>query len=291
MKSMKQILTPLWNGFAGASPVLATKILYRRVLGKRLNLKDPQTFNEKQQWLKLYRYRNNDIVVNCSDKYRVREYLDKCGCLDLANELYGVWDKASDIDWEKLPSKFVLKCNHGSGFNIICRDKESFDMKKACEILDKWISHPYGRYSCEIIYEKIKRKIICERFIETDDGKEPNDYKFFCSFGDVKFIYVMLGHDEVQDYFTLDWEWMPIGSTGRPHAPIHMVKPDKLEEMIRYASILSKPFPEVRVDFYCEHGKILVGELTFLTTGGLTRYDPPEADLTLGKLFPPISEM
>lgn len=289
--NLKKKLIPLWNYFAGVSPVLATKIQFRHVLGKKLDLKNPISFNEKQQWLKLYKYGNDPLVIECADKYRVREYIKECGCSAILNELYGAWDNVEDIDWESLPDQFVIKCNHGSGFNILCSDKKKLDVAAAKTKLDRWMKTPYGRYSVELIYEKISPMIIAERFITTADGKEPTDYKFFCSHGEVKFIYVMLGHDEVQDYFTADWEWLPVGSNGRPHAKQHMAKPPFFDEMVRYASLLSKPFPEVRVDFYYEENKIIFGELTFLTTGGLTKYNPPEFDEYFGKLFPPVSEM
>lgn len=287
---MNKNMLVFWNHFSQKCPLFATKIMYRYLLGKKLNLKSPKSFNEKQQWLKFNLYNNNQLVKKCIDKYDVRQYLEECGCASIANEIIGVWDDPDSINWSELPNQFVIKCTHGSGFNILCRDKNSFDIEDAKRKLKKWCSTDYGVYSVELIYYGIKPKIVCEQLINTDDDKEPTDYKFFCSYGEVKFIYVMLGHDEVQDYYTPDWKWIPVRSAGRPNAKNHMSKPKDLEKMIEYASVLSKPFPEVRVDFYYENNNIIFGELTFLTTGGFVKFDPNYYDNVFGDLFPEMGE-
>ncbi len=117
----------LLSGVTLFSPTMSTKILYRKRLGKKLNLKEPKTFNEKVQWLKLHEINKKEIYVKCADKYLVREYVKECGCEEILTKLYGVYDDANDINWDELPDKFVLKWNFGCGLNIICKDKSKLD--------------------------------------------------------------------------------------------------------------------------------------------------------------------
>lgn len=274
--------------FGLIAPEAATKILFKKYLGYKLNTKNPQTLNEKLQYLKLRTYAGNALVTQCADKYAVREYVEKCGCGNTLVELLGVWDDANDIDFQHLPDKFVLKCNHGTGSNILCTDKSKLDMKKTIQLLNKWMKEDTGSQRVEMSYSNIKRKIIAESFIETLDGKPPRDYKIFCSYGEPKFLFVASDRIDDQtkfDYFTLDWEWIPV-ENGHPNAGFSAIKcPEGWNEMLETAKKLSKPFPLVRVDFYYENGKVIFGELTFLHFGGLTPFEPPEYDLKLGKLI------
>ena len=109
------------------SPTLCSKLLYYRAFRRKLDLQHPQTLNEKLMWLKLNEYEKDPLVVQCADKYRVRDYVKAMGCGEILNELYGVYERPEDIPWDKLPQRFVLKCNHGCGYNILCRDRGSFD--------------------------------------------------------------------------------------------------------------------------------------------------------------------
>ncbi len=270
------------------NPVLATKLLYRKAVGHKLNLKNPVAMTEKMQWLKLNQYRNHPLVTMCADKYRVREFIQKKGCPEILNELYGVWDKFEDIDFQKLPKKFVLKCNHGCGYNLICEDKDRFDLKMAEKKINKWMKERYGKETAELVYDQIERKIICEKFMESEDGEPLKDYKIFCSYGVPKLIYVVTGgHGEGMclDYYTTDWKWIPVRNGQLPNAQTKRKKPELLKEMLNYAKILSEDFPLVRVDLYCEFGKIFFGELTFLATGGVFRLKPQKYDKIFGEMF------
>jgi hypothetical protein len=242
-------------------------------------------------YLKLKKYWNKQEIANCADKYTVRKEIIKIGCPEILNELYGVWDNVDDINWEILPNKFVLKCNHGSGFNIICSDKNNLDIQKSKELLNKWIRQRYGVTTIEQgIYDKIKRKIIAEKYIETTDNLPPKDYKFFCSFGIVKFLFVATDRINGQtkfDFYYPDWTWIPVKNQHPNKGPIP--KPDMLAEMISYAKLISANFPFVRVDFYYENNKIILGELTFTHFGCLNSFDPDEYDLVFGKLFPDVT--
>lgn len=275
------------------NPTLASKIRYKHYLGKKLNLKNPQTLNEKMMYLKLKEYWNRQSVADKADKFAVRKTIEDAGCSEILNELYGAWDCVDDIDWEALPEKFAIKCNHGSGYNIICYDKSSFDIESAKKKLKKWMKESYGVEKAEQgIYQKIKHKIIAERFIETQDGLPPKDYKFFCSYGEVKFLFVASDRINGQtkfDYYYPDWTWIPVKNQHPNVGPIE--KPAQLDDMIRYAKLLSKDLPLVRVDLYNEGDQIIFGELTFTHFGCLNAFDPEEYDLVFGQCFPDVTNL
>lgn len=184
---------------------------------------------------------------------------------------------------------FVLKCNHGCGGNIICYNKAELDKKSAVNQLSSWLKEDYGLVHAEYSYEGISKKVICERLIKTEDGQLPNDYKIFCSYGIPKFIYVISGGhgaNECIDYYTVDWNWIPVQNGAFPNAgPIHK-KPDNLSDLLYYAAKLSADFPIVRVDLYSEFRKVIFGELTFLPSGGKAKFTPQEFDKKFGDMFP-----
>ena len=283
-----KIVKSAFSAFGSIAPETATRILFKKYLGYNLNMDNPQTLNEKLQYLKLRTYAKNPLVTQCADKYAVREYVKKCGCGDTLDELLGVWDNAEEIDFNSLPDKFAIKCNHGTGSNILCTDKSKLNIEETKHLLNKWMKEDTGHQRVEMSYSSIERKIIAESFIETADGIPPKDYKLFCSYGEPKFLFVASDRYDNRtkfDYFTLEWEWMPV-KNGHPNAEQGAIKcPDGWDEMLEAARKLSKPFPLVRVDFYYENGKVIFGELTFLHFGGLTPFDPADFDLKLGKLI------
>lgn len=290
---ISRIFDTCMTGISNFNPTLASKIRYRRYLGKKLNLNNPQTLNEKMMYLKLNKYWDQQYVADRADKYAVREIIKKAGCPEILIDLYGAWDNVEDIEWDILPEKFAIKCNHGSGYNIICGDKQSFDVETAKAKLRKWMSEDYGINRAEQgIYSKIHKKIIAEKFIETADGMPPKDYKFFCSYGEVKFLFVAsdrINNQTKFDYYYPDWTWIPVKNQHPNVGPIE--KPKMLEQMIEYAKILSKDLPLVRVDLYNEGEKIIFGELTFTHYGCLNGFEPDEYDLTFGKCFPDVTKI
>ncbi len=268
-----------------------SKIYYRIVLKKKLNLEDPQTFNEKLQWLKLYYYPNNETVVRCADKYAVRSYVALKGCADVLVPLLGAWDKAEDIQWEALPEKFVLKCNHGCAYNILCQNKEKLDKKSTAARLRKWLKEDFGAFNIEIHYSKIKfRKIICEEFL----GECINDYKFFCFNGKPYCMYVSndLVHDRQAQigFFYLDGSKMPLKRDD--YADLQTINlPHFFAEMKAHAEILAKDFPFVRVDFFVADGKYYFAELTFTPGGCMMPFNPDKYDLEWGGMLDIGKEM
>lgn len=287
MKTIKECLKKIMIQLQNVSPEMATKILFRKYMGYPLNLKEPQTLTEKMQWLKLNVYKKNPLITQCVDKYAVRDYVAQKGCAENLVKLLGVWDTPKDIKWDSLPDKFVLKCNHGSGSILVCRDKKTFDKEAAVDKLSKWQTEDFGLHRAELSYKDVPKKIICEELIETTDNKAPNDYKFFCAYGQPKFLFVASernGDDAFFDFYDLEWNHLDVRN-GHPNAPVGIQKPEHFEEMLAVAAALSKEFPLVRVDLYDEMGKVLFGELTFLHFGGLHPFEPQEYDMYFGRMF------
>ncbi len=191
---VKNVYKKLTGGLYKISPVAKAKLDYKLATGKKLNLKNPQNLNEKLQWLNLYTY--DERKVKCADKYLAREYITKHGFGEFLPKLIGVYENVDDIDFEKLPEKFALKCTHGAGFNIICKNKDMLDIEKSKKDLNKWLHTDFGISAGEMHYSKMKPKIICEEFLDGLDNEVPIDYKFFCFNGVPRFLEVCTGRFE-----------------------------------------------------------------------------------------------
>lgn len=264
---------------------LMSKIYFKIVLGKKLNLRNPKTFNEKIQWCKLNYYPRSKGVVTCADKYAVRKYIKKKGYEQTLTPLLGAWNNANEIEWDKLPKQFVLKCNHGCAYNIIVSDKEKADRKKIVNQLNAWLKEDFGAFNIEIHYSKIKhRKIICEKFL----GENITDYKFFCFNGVPKYIYVSsdLIHDRQAQigFFYLDGTKMPLTRDDYTDIP-EVTFPDFFPEMLDMAEDLSKEFPFVRVDFFLANNTYYFAELTFTPGAGMMPFNPEKYDMEWGKML------
>jgi len=256
---------------------------YKLVMGKDLNLDNPKTFNEKLQWLKIY-WRDDRATI-CADKYRVREYVKEKGCEEILNDLYGVWDNADDIDFDKLPNSFVLKANHGCGYNIFIKDKTQIDIKKIKKELNKILRQKFYIKNREWVYEGIKPKIIAEKLFDIENGF-PKDYKFYCFQGETKLLLVVSdrGNDTKFDFFDMEFNHLDIKKTYK-NSNKEIKKPEKFKKMIEYAKKLSEDFPFVRVDFYEIEGKVIFGELTFFPGSGMEKFEPEEWDYKFGELL------
>lgn len=274
---------------SGISPKLASKIYYRTKLHKKLDLVQPKLFNEKLMWLKLNEYENNKLITKCVDKYKVREYVKQCGCSEILNELIDVYDNADEINFEKLPDKFVLKCNHAAGYNIICNDKSKLDKEETRKKLKKWMKIDYWKFVAEVQYKNVDKKIVCEKFLESKDGNAIEDYKIYCFNGVPEFCMVCIGRNLGKPtYYLFDknWKLMRINPAGI-NAPegFTIEKPKCIDQMYEYAKILSRPFKFVRADFYDYNGKPIFGELTFTPAGCIDKNYTDEAQLKLGELI------
>lgn len=245
--------------------------------------KNPRNFNDKTMNLK-FSYKNNNLVIKCTDKYEVRKYIKEKGCEEILNDLYGVYEKPEEIHFEKLPNKFVLKCTHGCAYNIICKNKNELNIKNIKNKLDKWMKEKYGWATGEIHYTKIKPRIICEKFIETKNSELPIDYKFYCFNGICKGILVCSEREKKLklNFFDTDWNELDyIKDYERGNKKIK--KPENLKEMIRYAEKISKEFQFVRVDLYSNDKKIIFGELTFTPACCCAPYYSKIGNTELGK--------
>lgn len=252
------------------------------VLHKNVDLVNPKTFNEKIQWMKIHYYPNNKLVIRGADKYAVRSYVKEKGLGNTLVPLLGAWDCADKIDWSALPNQFVLKCNHGCAYNILCNNKRKFDTEAAVKQLNKWMQEDFGAFNIELHYSKIApRMITCEEFL----GDCIMDYKFFCFNGVPKYIYVSndLIHDRQAQigFFYLDGKKMPM--TRDDYADIPSIElPAFFEEMKSAAVVLSKDFPFVRVDFFLANNRFYFAELTFTPGAGMMPFNPTEFDLEWG---------
>lgn len=263
--SVKRVLTFI-------SPKLGTSLNYKYSTGQWLDWNNPQDINAKINILKVTEYYNNPVVTKCIDKYLIREYLKEKGLEELCPKLYGVYEKADEIDWNDLPNQFAVKCNHACGTNIIVDDKSKLDFEAAKKQLDKWMKMDYWREG-EIQYKYIKKKIIIEEYLGA--GEELKTYKFFCFNGEPKVLYISLDEDRFIDYYDMDFNKLPYSLPEHEHYPKTISKPENFDKMIEISKKLSNDFPFVRVDLYDSNGKIYISELTFVPTGGFMKIDPP----------------
>ena len=265
-------------------PELAHRVFYYHALHKDLNLNNPKDFNEKIQYMMLYVYGQKES--NLADKYLVRDFLKEKGFKNLSPKLYGVYNSPDEIDFAKLPKRFVLKCNHGCGDIEFCEDKSTFDINAAKQHLLTALQNDFSTQSLEPQYHHIKRKNICEEFLPKDDGHLPPDYKFYCFNGKVECILVCSEREKKLrlDYYDLNWNYLPY-SLPEYRSKRKFEKPKNLSKMIKIASELSKGFPFVRVDLYNIDGKIYFSELTFTPAAAITYYNTQEALDHFGSLI------
>lgn len=262
------------------------KLKYKSIFGKELNLDNPQTFNEKLQWLKLHNRKPEYTIV--VDKYLSKQYVaDKIGA-EYVVPLLGVWDDPDEIDFDALPDQFVLKCSHNSGVGMcICKDKSKLDIKKVREELRNGLKEDYYLKSREWPYKNVPRKIIAEQYLLENriEGREEclTDYKFFCFDGKPKVAYISKDNalHPTTDFFDMEFDRLDLKMKDPP-SECPPQKPAEFDEMKKIAEVLSCDVPHLRVDFYDISGKLYVGELTFYHNGGFGRVSPEKWDKTLG---------
>lgn len=261
------------------------KLMYRLKMGKPLDLKNPKTFNEKLQWLKLHD--RNPEYIKMVDKYSAKEYVKGIIGEEHIIPTLGVYDSFDGIDFSNLPSKFVLKCTHDSGGIVICKDKELLNLADAREILKKCLRQNYYNYSREWPYKNVSRRIIAESFISESDGSIPKDYKVFCFNGKPQLIQVDLNRfdNHRKKLFSPEWQEFNFDFNYPTDRSIVLEKPAMLDEMLRLAEKLSDGFPFLRTDFYIIDNKIYFGELTFFPASGFGRFSPMEWDYRFGDLL------
>lgn len=261
-------------------------------LGRKLDLENPQRYTEKLQWYKL-NYRDQ-LMALCADKYDVRAYVKECGYESILNECYGVFDSPDEINFDSLPESFVIKDTLGGGGNsvILVFDKSKLDTNEAYKQMRKWVEESTrvknpGR---EWVYDGKKHRIIIEKLLLGDESGDLPDYKFFCFNGEPYCLYMMKDYREhhekgILGFLTPDFKLMPAHRADFAPMKEQPEKPERFEEMIEMARVLSKRFPHVRVDFYNINGQIVFGEMTFFNASGYTQFVPDEFDFEMGKKF------
>lgn len=252
------------------------------------NIDNPKTFTEKMQWLKIYD--STMIKAFCADKITLREYCKIKLGKDLCVPILKIYNSPDEINYDELPNKFVIKCNHGSEMNIIVKDKTKINKDKIKIALSKWLKIKYGDLSYELWYNLIQPKIFIEKYIENFNKSAVIDYKISCFNGEPKIFQVMTDRFTNMLHFNYyDINFNPLTDFSRNDHPARYdlkdKKPKSLDKMIEYAKVLSKDFKYVRVDFYEIEENPILGELTFTPGSGRMIYKNKETDLILGNML------
>lgn len=276
------ILTP-FNLLYKLSPKLDLQLLFRLKMGHKLDLKNPRTYNEKLQWIKLYD--KNPLMIRCCDKYAVRAYIESKGYGHILNRLLWEGFDPEQIPFDDLPDRFVVKVTHGSTFNILVTDKDSLDRADVIKKCKKWLKAKFLPCYGEWFYGIEPPRVIVEAYLEGENGLPLFDYKFFCFNGQPKLVYIDTWKDGKHTINAYDedcnlYKGVRLGYPNDDETQV--VKPDSWEEMKRIAADLSKDFLHVRVDFYYTHGKIYFGELTFTKGAGFGKIEPFSFDEKMG---------
>lgn len=257
--------------------------------GHIVNWDNPKDINEKIQWLICYG--DTSKWSDLADKYKVREYVKEKGYEHILTKLYGVWNRPSDIDFNSLPNKFILKCNHDCGSYLIIDKSDGYNRKEICKNIDTALNRKFGYINCEPHYNKISPKVVAEEFLENTESFSTSliDYKVWCFNGKPYCIFV--AYNRTQDHlytnvYDMNWKVHPEWSVFTNHyldGNSKVTRPEVLDEMLEIASNLSVGFPEVRIDFYIVKNKIYFGEMTFTSACGRMDYFSQEYLEELGR--------
>ncbi len=261
---------------------IALASLYLERTGNTLDLNNPQTYNEKIQWFKLFGI--TPEITRLADKYLVRAYVEAKIGKEYLVPLLGVWDYPEEIDFNKLPAQFVLKANHGCGYNYIVTDKEQMNISDAIQSLSRWLLEDFSSTSFEMQYRDIPRRVIAEKYLANQD---PYEYKIWCFNGKAEYIRVMTDsdHKHLGDFYDRNWNMMAF-NCNFPNLEERAPKPNNLSEILRVSEKLAAGFPHVRVDLYrMADGKLYFSEMTFTSGSGFNKWDSRETDAMLGRLF------
>lgn len=284
------VLTP-FNILYKINPKLELKLLFRLKQGYKLNLKNPKTFNEKIQWIKLND--KNPLMTKCVDKYTVREYVESKNCKKILNELLWEGFDPEEIPYTELPDKFVIKVTHGSTFNIICTDKSKIDKEEVKRKLNKWLKEKFIPCYGEWFYGVEKPRIIIEKYIESKKGLK--DYKVFCFNGEPKYIAVYSDRQEnekpCQEIYDLNWNLIKEHTNNYKLPKRYTKKPENLDEIIKYSKKLSKDFRHARIDFFNPDNNLIFGEITFTSSAGFGKFSSKEFAEEMGSYLElPVEE-
>ena len=267
---------------------LHLKVLYYLYMGKKLNLKNPKTLNEKMQWLKLYDRKPEYTYM--VDKITAKDYVANKLGKEYVVPLLGVWDKPEDIDFDSLPNQFALKVNHGWQMHILVEDKDYFlknKYKEAKEKFKKWLKINYEHYSLEPQYRNITPRIFAEYLRKIENLEHISDHKVYCFNGEPKFIEHTISYDLKNprcSFHDTNWNKLPFAYYNPPYEGT-VEKPENLEKMIEISKKLSEEFSFVRVDFSITPKELHIGEMTFTPASAMMNFSPSEYNKILGDMI------
>ena len=275
-------------------PKIYAHFLYEYYTGKKLNLENPQEFNEKIQWYKVFYHPK--ILNTLVDKFAVRAFVEEKIGKQYLNEMYGVYTNANEIPFNELPNQFVIKATHASSYNLIVSDKNKLNQAKAVKKLNKWLNkNQYYRTGQEWAYKDVQPRLLVEKFLEEDGQSSLIDYKFYCFNGKAKFLVVHVDREKEhkRGIYDFDFNVLPFNYvTADETINSDIEKPTNLEEMKQLSEVLATNLPFVRVDFYSLNGKTIFGEMTFYPADGRKDFVPDSYNKDIGDYFilPKLSE-
>jgi hypothetical protein len=257
---------------------------YKGVFGRKPDLREPKTYNEKLQWLKLYW--RDELAARCADKVAVRDYVARRIGQDALTPIYGVYEDPEDIPWDELPMACVFKATHGSGWNILCRDRRTANRAVIIAQLGQWLRKNHFWQTREWVYRDIPPRVLIEEMLYGEDGGVPKDYKVFCFHGEPAFIQVDInrfgGENRRRNIYDLEWRLLPLSIKFPQDPEANIVKPP-LAKMLAKSRALAAPFVHTRVDWFVVNGQLRFGELTFFHGRGIERFTPSEWELEFGR--------
>lgn len=273
------------NSIKAISKKKYIELQYKYITHHKLNFKNPIRYTEKLQYLRYYVYPKCPIVSKCAGRVGVRDFLKENNLENILIPTLGIFDTFDQIDFEKLPNQFVMKCTHGSGMNFICYDKTKINFNDLKKKFDKWLKTNYGKKTVELHYAPIKPQIIIEELM-LENGNLPTEYKIHCFNGIAKSLYVVTQRNVDIRYSNFYIDWTPFDGSqfnGWIKEDVPPKKPNNFDEMIKISELLSKNFPFVRVDLYNIGGNIYFSEMTFTPAKGTLILDDDNCDFEMGK--------
>lgn len=258
---------------------------YKYITHHKLNWNDPKRYTEKLQHLRYYEYPNNPLVNKCAGRVGARNFLIENNLANYLIPVIGIYDKFEDINFDKLPNQFAMKCTHGCAMNYICFDKSKINIPELKKKFKKWLKTDYGKKTVELHYSPIKPQIIIEELM-LENGQLPTEYKIHCFNGVAKSLYVVTSRGKDIRYNNYYIDWTPFDGSqfnGWKKSDTVLKKPINFAEMIKISELLSAKFPFVRVDLYNINGKIYFSEMTFTPAKGTLILDDDKCDFEMGE--------
>ena len=284
-KFKRALVVPIRGLVKAISKTWYVKYQYKYITHHKLNLKNPIRYTEKLQYLRLKVYPKNDLVSKCAGRAGVREYVKEMGFGDNLIEIYGIFDRFEDIDFDKLPNQFVMKCTHACAFNYICYDKTKINKEELGKKFKKWLKTNYGKKTVELHYAKIKPQIIIEKLM-LENNHLPIEYKIHVFNGVAKNMYVVTSRGIDIRYNNYYIDWTPFDGSqfnGWKKTDYPLTKPNNWDEMVKMAEKLASKFPFVRVDLYSIDNKVYFSEMTFTPAKGTLILDDDSCDFLMGE--------